>query len=160
MSELEMEMAAVMAEPRSAELSQAAVDRHRIAAMHKLAAEPPSPAEADKPDGIDNLCPFGCTNEELNDIGHCTHLVGFTTNGKTLEPQVKRMRLARDPEGRLLRDDNGEFFKEWDGSWITDGRKESIQLVQKDDIPVNGGKNTRKSVSSRIYREGARVFDQ
>jgi hypothetical protein len=149
-----------MPELQSAELSQAAVDRRRVSDMHKMAADPPPAQEASKPDGIDNLCPYGCTNDELNDIGHCTHLLGFSTNGKTLEPQIKRMRLARDPEGRLLRDENGEFFKEWDGSWITDGRKESIQLVRETDTLINGGKNTRKGVSSRVYREGARVFDQ
>ena len=33
-----------------------------------------------------NFCPFGCRDEDLDDHGYCDHLVGFTTDGKMLEP--------------------------------------------------------------------------
>jgi hypothetical protein len=33
-----------------------------------------------------NFCPFGCTMEDLDDHGYCRHLVGFTNDGKTMEP--------------------------------------------------------------------------
>jgi hypothetical protein len=148
-----------MSELKSAELSTETIDRKRIAEMHRMLADPPAPTEGDdKPEGIENLCPFGCLNEELNDIGHCKHLVGFTTNNKTFEPQTRRMRVARDPEGRILRDDDGKIIHEWDGVWITDGRKESIQLVRPTDVLKNGGKLTRPGVSSRVYRADADVF--
>ena len=46
-------------------------------------------AKADNVDGSKvNMCPFGCEDEELDDFGYCGHLVGFTNDGKLMEPQV------------------------------------------------------------------------
>ncbi len=36
-----------------------------------------------------NFCPHGCTLEDLDDHGYCRHLVGFTNDGKTMEPYVE-----------------------------------------------------------------------
>lgn len=147
-----------MPELASAELNQAAIDRKRLAEMHREMADPPAPGpDQDKPEGIENLCPFGCTNEELNDIGHCKHLIGFTSNGKTFEPQIKRKRPAREADGRLVRDEEGKLQYEWDGAWITDGR--NIQAVLSTDVVKNGGKHTRAGVSARVYRQTADIFN-
>lgn len=35
-----------------------------------------------------NFCPFGCSDDELDDHGYCYHLVGFTNDGKKYEPMV------------------------------------------------------------------------
>lgn len=36
-----------------------------------------------------NFCPFGCTMDDIDDHGYCDHLVGFTNDGKQMEPMVK-----------------------------------------------------------------------
>jgi hypothetical protein len=141
-------------------LSQAAVDARRIAEWHKQGGAPPGPDQdgPSKPEGVENLCPFGCEDSELSDIGHCKHLIGFSSNGKTFEPQTKRMRPAREADGKIIRDDNGVIQSEWDGAWITDGKHP--QLVRETDHLVNGGVHTRPGVSSRVYRKDADVFNQ
>lgn len=139
-------MALAVQVSNNANLSQADVDASRIRRMHREMAEPPPPLAApDKPEGIKNLCPFGCPTEEIDEIGHCKHLVGFTSNGKTYEPQVHRMRPTREPDGKFVRDESGKIMKHWDGAWITDGK--NPQLVDKTDILVSTG------VSSRVYRK-------
>lgn len=37
-----------------------------------------------------NLCPFGCQDHHLNEHGICRHLVGYTVDGKTYEPLVRK----------------------------------------------------------------------
>lgn len=37
-----------------------------------------------------NGCPFGCQDHELDDHGHCAHLIGFYDKGNTYEPRVVR----------------------------------------------------------------------
>lgn len=136
-------------------LSMGAVDadrRRKIMAMHNQAVEAPMAQEAPElPDGVENLCPFGCKNDKLNEIGHCRHLVGFSSNGKTFEPQVKRKRPAREADGKIIRDDDKNVVMEWDGAWITDGR--NPQIVLKTDKLVTSA--IRPGVSKRVYRRDA-----
>lgn len=33
-----------------------------------------------------NVCPFGCTADDIDEHGYCCHLVGFTNDGRTMEP--------------------------------------------------------------------------
>lgn len=47
---------------------------------------------------IINECPFGCTDEELDERGFCGHLIGFYNGGKTFEPRV------RLKDGRIIVD--------------------------------------------------------
>ncbi len=42
-----------------------------------------------------NACPFGCQDEELDELGYCQHLVGFTNDGKMMEPMVPDERGRR-----------------------------------------------------------------
>lgn len=35
-----------------------------------------------------NFCPFGCDLSDLDDHGYCSHLVGFSNDGKVMEPFV------------------------------------------------------------------------
>lgn len=36
-----------------------------------------------------NFCPFGCDDEDLDDLGYCEHLVGIALpDGKTMEPVI------------------------------------------------------------------------
>lgn len=37
-----------------------------------------------------NFCPFGCEEHELDERGYCPHLVGFSNDGKTMEPFVQK----------------------------------------------------------------------
>lgn len=46
-----------------------------------------------------NACPFGCQVEDLDDNGYCDHLMGFTNDGKTMEPMVKDHRERRVVQG-------------------------------------------------------------
>ncbi len=70
-----------------------------------------------------NFCPFGCDGPDLDEHGYCPHLVGFTTDGRTYEPRVRR-----SADGRI----------------ITDGsRPKKIQ---------SGDQLVRITTSARVYR--------
>lgn len=47
-------------------------------------------ASADGGTDTVNFCPFGCDDGALDDHGYCPHLVGFSADGRTLEPRVRR----------------------------------------------------------------------
>jgi len=57
-----------------------------------------------------NFCPHGCGLDELDENGHCYHLVGFTTDKKKFEPMVKndrgrfvvRVRMGRNAMGKRV----------------------------------------------------------
>lgn len=38
--------------------------------------------------GVVCACPFGCGVEDCDDNGYCRHLVGYTTDKKSMEPMV------------------------------------------------------------------------
>ena len=78
-----------------------------------------------------NFCPFGCADEQIDDKGYCPHLVGFTTDGKAMEPVVQ---MTPDFEGAST------YVA------VLGSRRE---LVRKDDELV------RITVSSRVYRKVA-----
>lgn len=55
-----------------------------------------------------NLCPFGCTSQELDDFGYCRHLIGFTQpqNPKQFEtfmPPDKEDGMRRRVDGKQIR---------------------------------------------------------
>lgn len=37
-----------------------------------------------------NFCPFGCSDEQLDEQGACCHLIGFYDKGTTFEPRKRR----------------------------------------------------------------------
>lgn len=70
-----------------------------------------------------NVCPFGCTDPELDDNGYCRHVVGFTNDGVTYEP------FEMGPHGRRqVRGDKPQ------------------PIMPKDKL-------VRITTSSRVYRE-------
>ncbi len=79
---------------------------------------------ADEVKPIENHCPFGCPDHNLDELGYCEHLLGFTSDGFVMEPLVLRRRFNRDA-------------KEWveDGSVMVDGRE--LEEVQSGDRRVN-----------------------
>lgn len=105
---------------------------------------------ADELKPIENHCPFGCPDENLDELGYCEHLVGFTSDGFVLEPIVLRRRYSRDA-------------KEWieDGNVMVDGREpEEVQpgdkrvnpkFEQKDDHGVPH--MASRWVSDRVYSD-------
>lgn len=42
-----------------------------------------------------NRCPFGCSDDQLDQHGFCGHLVGFYNGGQTFEPRVVRKKDKR-----------------------------------------------------------------
>ncbi len=81
-----------------------------------------------------NACPFGCTIEDLDDNGYCHHLVGFTNDGKAMEPMVvdekTQKRVVRVP--------------------LKDGKPILAPVLKGDHLePI--------SVSSRVYRDTAKA---
>lgn len=48
---------------------------------------------------IVNFCPFGCSNDNLDELGFCGHLVGFYNGGQTYEPRIPQKTKA----GRVMR---------------------------------------------------------
>lgn len=55
-----------------------------------------------------NACPYGCSDEKLDVNGYCHHLVGFTNDGKVLEP------MRRDGERRIVCGAEPERIKKTD----------------------------------------------
>lgn len=83
-----------------------------------------------------NLCPCGCRAVDEN--GYCRHLVGFTTDGKTMEIRE----LIRDHE-----------------SYEMTGRKtepvlKTDKIVQ---IPAAGAPRGTYLATARVYRAGAKA---
>lgn len=81
-----------------------------------------------------NACPFGCTMEDLDDNGYCDHLVGFTNDGKTLEPMILDPKTGK----RIVRVP------------LKDGKPQLLPVLKGDQLePI--------SVSSRVYRDTAKA---
>ncbi len=88
-----------------------------------------------------NFCPFGCGDEELDDNGYCRHLVGFTNDGKTFEPMVRKggRRVVQVHRDRVEVVEGGEKTFEF-GPPV-------LEVVQKGDQLV------KITISSRVYRD-------
>lgn len=107
---------------------------------------------------ITNFCPYGCT--ALDENGYCRHLVGFSDDGKSLEPlEAVRMRSRKDEDGNTVA---GEFVR-----WRVNGRKR--QPVQKGDKLVNPETPqldkgivtmAKRWVSARVYRDVPEVSEE
>ncbi len=110
---------------------------------------------ADELKPIENHCPFGCPDENLDELGYCEHLIGFSSPAdkdqvRRLEPVVLRRRFNRES-------------KEWveDGTVMVDGREP--EAVQEGDVLVNPEfdqaddhgvwHKAKKWVSERVYSE-------
>jgi hypothetical protein len=76
-------------DPRNVSVQNRPDDRSRLMSAKGKAAS------GEKP----NFCPHGCTDEELDDNGYCRHLIGFTTDGKIMEPMVTDARGRRYVDG-------------------------------------------------------------
>jgi hypothetical protein len=73
------------------ETSPVAVVTHggRVAQRVNPALSPLMAAKAkNKNGGVVNFCPFGCDIEDLDHVGYCHHLIGFTIDKKEFEPMV------------------------------------------------------------------------
>lgn len=90
-----------------------------------------------------NHCPLGCERSDLDELGYCHHLVGFTNDGKTMECLEPHLAPNGEPTGRMK----------------VNGKKKAKVLPT--DILVNpeklqkveGVESMAKSwVSSRVYR--------
>jgi hypothetical protein len=96
-------------------------------------------------------CPFGCGVPELNETGYCRHLVGFTNDGKTLEPVVDDVNgFTGKPTG----------LKTVKGHNTLTGENHCQDVLPTDRLVnpefeqlVNGVKHrVKKWVSARVYR--------
>lgn len=78
-----------------------------------------------------NFCPFGCKEHELDELGLCDHLVGYTDDGRTMEPveKVRGRRVVQLPQG-------------------PDGRPRRVPVPP-------GSRLERITVSARVYHQGA-----
>lgn len=107
-----------------------------------------------------NYCPFGCALVQLDERGYCCHLVGFTGLGKKMECVIFPEAKATDPKtNKVLKDENDKPIMRQLPVFV-DGRK--IESVEKTDVVVNpvyiqmdnnGSHETKKWVSSRVYRD-------
>lgn len=110
---------------------------------------------ADETKPIENHCPFGCPDENLDELGYCEHLIGFSSPPadkgaiRVLEPIVLRRRFNSQT-------------KEWveDGNVMVDGRE--LEAFQEEtDLLVNpefdqaddhgNWHKAKKWVSDRVY---------
>lgn len=106
-----------------------------ITEVSETATIPPPPAQKQ-----DNHCPYGCGLDQLDDMGYCRHLAGFTNDRKTFEPVEKLI----DRFGRNT------------GRYMVNGKKR--QKVLDSDMLVNPiktdstGRRWLSWVSARVYR--------
>jgi hypothetical protein len=84
---------------------------------------------------VENYCPFGCSDEELDELGMCVHVVGFCTvdpnkpsERKVLEPLEAAVRKRKNP-------DTGEIEEVETGFLLVNGKKR--EYVQDSDKLVN-----------------------
>jgi hypothetical protein len=77
-----------------------------------------------------NFCPFGCSDDDLDERGLCDHLIGYTNDGKTMEPVVLvgGRRTVQVPMG-------------------TDGKPRRLPIPP-------GAKLERITCSARVYHKG------
>jgi hypothetical protein len=126
-----------------------------LVALHRKPLGPPAPLPPqEKPGGVLNHCPFRCTIDKLDELGYCEHLIGFTTNGQTLEPLKARLRQVFDiSTGRPMRDEiTGKPILETDGTFFVDGRPQSLQPVLKGDVVKFVTQDGKQAISGRVYR--------
>lgn len=90
---------------------------------------------------IENYCPFGCSDEELDELGMCVHVVGFCTvdPSKPKEPTRDEDRQAIEPLEAATRKrknpDTGEIEEVETGFLLVNGKKR--EYVQEGDKLVN-----------------------
>ncbi len=78
-----------MADPRTTDMKNIHGRVARFSQFYRAAQK------AKKLGLVVNACPFGCESDDLDDLGYCRHLVGFTSDRQTLE------RLEAEPaEGK------------------------------------------------------------
>ncbi len=93
-----------------------------------------------------NVCPFGCKDHELDDNGHCEHLVGFATPTKR-EVALEEGPANYEPVG-IVNDERAVIGFRWEGPGK--GRKRKLVLNQ---LPIQeGDKLIQGTVSYRVYR--------
>lgn len=86
-----------------------------------------------------NFCPYGCTDEEIDENGYCRHLIGFTTDGKNMEPMRYNERGLRQVIVKYVPRD-GQPGKDAKAVPVLEPVLKTDQLVQI-------------TVSSRVYRD-------
>lgn len=99
----------------------------------------------------ENHCPKGCLLSQLDELGYCKHLAGFTNDGKIMEPLVKVDRTTRIKDGR-----HGFCAGEMvvDGALAQPIRKGDVLVNPERQVPHEGVIVTTKAwVSARVYRD-------
>lgn len=106
---------------------------------------------------VPNYCPFGCTTENLDEYGYCSHLAGFTNDGKTVETIQVRYRKVKDPvTGEVTEEDTQLRF-------VSGNKKKGhLDTVRAGDKLVNPERMQKGAsgimelarlwVSARVYR--------
>lgn len=96
--------------------------------------------------GPPNLCPFGCTDRELDQHGYCRHLYGFTEDGHTVEV----MEVRADDGGYEKPVLNAEGRVVQPGGFVPKLRTGKVRgEVLETDVVVE-----RNTPTSRVYRPG------
>lgn len=90
-----------------------------------------------------NMCPFGCEDHELDSNGYCRHLVGFTNDGRNLEPMRRRA-------GRRVVRVHRERYEVGEDD---DGRPEYEEGPPQYERVLPGDELVRITVSHRVYRD-------
>jgi len=86
---------------------------------------------------VENFCPFGCSDDELDELGMCVHMVGFCTvdplrpnERKVLEPIEAATRRRKNP-------DTGEIEEVETGFLRVNGKLREYVQEDKGDKLVN-----------------------
>ena len=86
---------------------------------------------------VENFCPFGCSDDELDELGMCVHMVGFCTvdplrpnERKVLEPIEAATRRRKNP-------DTGEIEEVETGFLRVNGKLKEYVQEDKGDKLVN-----------------------
>lgn len=96
----------------------------------------------------ENHCPCGCEAADLDEHGYCRHLVGFSSNGKTFEAQIRGARGLRQVDATMFDPKTGRYTRK-------------VHRLQKGDKLVNPvtqqlvdqvWQEAKKWVNDRVYR--------
>lgn len=90
-----------------------------------------------------NMCPFGCTEKQIDDHGYCRHLVGFTNDKATYEPMLRVEGGRRRVQVPMVIDREESA-----------GMEQGEQIL-KPDLPKcqKGDQFVQISTSWRVYRD-------
>lgn len=102
----------------------------------------------------DNHCPFGCTDDMLDDLGYCDHLIGFTNDGKMFEPLESLLVASKNGEAVI---DSGQRMVNGACVQFRKGQVRGKMLYQVKESPQTPWKTVKEEEYRKTHQEESAV---